>query len=383
MVALKVTRLALENFRNIAAAELSPCGGVNIIFGENAQGKTNLLESISLCSGGRSFRGAREGQMVRFGEKAFRVSLSFEDRQREQQIRYQSMGGSRSLSLNGVPLHTPTELSGEFLSVAFNPGDLSIVQEGPAARRAFLDAAIGQVKPIYARYLNQYNSILEQRGALLREIAAKGQKAKGTLEVWDLQLAKMGTAISIFRQDYIKKLSEVSEKVCGGFSGFQETFSLGYESSVFQKGQELSVYSDELIGVYLAVLQESLENDIRMRATGKGVHRDDLEILVDGLSARLYGSQGQQRSCAIALKIGEAMLLKGVTGEDPVVLLDDVMSELDQGRQDYLLNRIKGFQVFITCCDIAGALRMEEGKVFKVEGGQVRELSREEVVSSR
>ena len=267
--------------------------------------------------------------------------------------------------------------------MAFKPGDRSIVQEGPAARRAFLDAAIGQVKPIYARYLNQYNSILEQRGALLREIAAKGQKAKGTLEVWDLQLAKMGTAISIFRQDYIKKLSEVSEKVCGGFSGFQETFSLGYESSVFQKGQELSVYSDELIGVYLAVLQESLENDIRMRATGKGVHRDDLEILVDGLSARLYGSQGQQRSCAIALKIGEAMLLKGVTGEDPVVLLDDVMSELDQGRQDYLLNRIKGFQVFITCCDIAGALRMEEGKVFKVEGGQVRELSQEEVVSSK
>lgn len=381
MVALRVTRLALENFRNIAAAELFPCGGVNIIFGENAQGKTNLLESISLCSGGKSFRSAREGQMVRFGEKTFRVNLSFEDRQREQQIRYHSMGGSRSLSLNGVPLHTPAELSGEFLSVAFCPGDLSIVQEGPAARRAFLDAAIGQVKPIYARYLNQYNSILEQRGALLREIALKGQKAKGTLEVWDMQLAKMGTAISIFRQDYIKKLSEVSEKVCSGFSGFQETFSLSYESSVFQKDQELSVYSDELINAYMTVLQEGLENDIRMRTTGRGIHRDDLELLVDGLSARLYGSQGQQRSCAIALKIGEAMLLKGVTGEDPVILLDDVMSELDQGRQDYLLNRIKGFQVFITCCDIAGALRMEEGKIFKVESGQVRELSQDEVRS--
>lgn len=378
---MKVTCLELENFRNIAKARLLPCPGVNIIFGENAQGKTNLLESIWLCSGGRSFRGAREGQMVRFGEKAFGIQLAFEDRQREQHLTFQSSGSSRRVRLNNVPLKGASELAGEFLSVVFSPSDLSIVQEGPSARRSFLDDAISQIKPVYAKYLAQYNSILDQRSALLREISARGRRAAETLDIWDQQLARMGTAISIFRQDYVSKLTEVSEKVCRGFSGFQETFSLQYESSVFPKDQALQVYSDELIEQYLAVLRESFETDVRMRFTGKGIHRDDLELQVNGLSARLYGSQGQQRSCAIALKIGEAMLLKGVTGEDPVILLDDVMSELDQGRQDYLLNRIQGFQVFITCCDILGALRMEEGKVFQVKDGQVCEISKEEISS--
>ncbi|MDD6033896.1 MAG: DNA replication/repair protein RecF [Oscillospiraceae bacterium] len=378
---MKVTSLELENFRNIASARLIPCGGVNVIFGENAQGKTNLLESLWLCSGGKSFRGAREGQMVRFGEKLFRIGLTFEDRQREQRLIYQSSGGSRKLLLNGVPLKSGSELSGEFLSVVFSPADLSIVQEGPAARRAFLDNAISQIKPVYAKYLLQYNSVLEQRGALLREISLRGNRAADTLDIWDQQLARMGTAISIFRQDYLRKLSEVSEKVYGGFSGFQEHFSLQYESSVFGPEDALEIYSDELIEKYRNALRESLENDVRMRSTGKGIHRDDMDMRVNGLSARSYGSQGQQRSCAIALKIGEAMLLKGVTGEDPVILLDDVMSELDQGRQDYLLNRIKNFQVFITCCDIAGALRMEQGRVFHVEKGIVEEIPLERIRS--
>lgn len=376
---MKVTSLELENFRNIPSAVLTPCDGVNVIFGENAQGKTNLLESIWLCSGGRSFRGARESQMIRFGEKMFRIGLTFADRQREQKIVYQSASGGRKVQLNGVPLKSSSELAGEFLSVVFSPSDLSIVQEGPAARRAFLDNAISQIKPIYAKYLQQYNSVLEQRGALLREIAIHGRKAADTLEIWDQQLARMGTAISIFRRDYLSKLSEVSEKVYGGFSGFQESFSLQYESSVFPADKELEIYSDELIQDYLTALRESLENDVRMRSTGKGVHRDDMDMKVNDISARSYGSQGQQRSCAIALKIGEAMLLKGVTGEDPVILLDDVMSELDQGRQDYLLNRIKNFQVFITCCDIVGALRMKEGKIFHVESGNVRVIPPEEI----
>lgn len=376
---MKVTSLELENFRNISSARLEPCAGVNVIFGENAQGKTNLLESVWLCSGGKSFRGARESQMIRFGEKVFRIGLGFSDRQREQKILYQSAGGTRKVQLNGVPLKSLSELAGEFLSVVFSPSDLSIVQEGPAARRAFLDNAISQIKPVYARYLQQYNSVLEQRGALLKEIALHGRRAAGTLEIWDQQLAQMGTAVSIFRRDYLTKLSEVSEKVYGGFSGFQEQFSLQYESSVFPQERELQVYSGELIEEYLTVLRENLDNDVRMRSTGKGIHRDDLDMKVNGLPARSYGSQGQQRSCAIALKIGEAMLLKGVTGEDPVILLDDVMSELDQGRQDYLLNRIKNFQVFITCCDIVGALRMKEGKVFRVEGGNVWEVPPDEI----
>ena len=376
---MRVTGLELTNFRNLTAASLVPCEGVNVIFGENAQGKTNLLEAIWLCSGGRSFRGSRESQMIQFQQEAFRVGLSFADREREQQIWYQSAGGDRKkIQLNGVPLRTSSELAGEFLSVIFHPGDLSIVQEGPAARRTFLDNAISQIKPIYAKYLAQYNSVLEQRGALLRQLAQTGKKA-GLLEIWDEQLACMGTAISIFRQDYLQKLSRVSSKIYGGFSDFEEEFSLCYESSVFPAGTPLEIYDDALIQQYRTSLQESLETDIRMRSTTRGIHRDDMDLKVNGLSARLYGSQGQQRSCAIALKLGEAALLREITGENPVILLDDVMSELDQGRQDYLLNRIKGFQVFITCCDVVGPLRMEQGKVFRVTAGQVEEISLEDL----
>ncbi len=379
---MRITQLELENFRNIAAAQLSPCEGVNVIYGANAQGKTNLLEAIWLCSGNRSFRGARENQMARFGEKIFRVRLSFADREREQRITYDSGGDKRRILLNRMPLRSASELTGEFTCVVFHPEDLSLVKEGPADRRGFLDIAISQIKPVYGRYISQYEGVLEQRNALLKQIGKNGtslRTAQDMLSIWDEQLCKIGTAIAILRQDYLSKLSALSETVYRGFTGDRETFSLSYESSVFPKGVPLQVYSEELICLYREKLAGHLEDDIRLHFTGVGIHRDDLDIAVNGISARLYGSQGQQRSCAIALKIGEAMLLKGVTGENPVILLDDVMSELDPGRQDYLLNRIQGFQVFITCCDAASSLRMAGGRIFEVEAGRFTPVTREEL----
>lgn len=379
---MRITQLELENFRNIALAELSPCEGVNVIYGANAQGKTNLLEAIWLCSGNRSFRGARENQMARFGEKIFRVRMSFADREREQKILYDSGGDKRKILLNRMPLRSASELAGEFTCVVFHPEDLSLVKEGPADRRGFLDIAISQVKPVYGRYISQYEGVLEQRNALLKQLGKKGsslEAARDALFIWDEQLCKIGTAIAILRQDYLGKLSPLAEAVYRGFTGDRETFSLSYESSVFPKGVPLQVYSEELIEIYREKLSAHLEDDIRLRFTGAGIHRDDLDIAVNGLSARLYGSQGQQRSCAIALKIGEAMLLRGVTGETPVILLDDVMSELDPGRQDYLLNRIQGFQVFITCCDVANSLRMAGGKIFEVDAGRFTSVTKEEL----
>lgn len=379
---MRITQLELENFRNIALAELSPCEGVNVIYGANAQGKTNLLEAIWLCSGNRSFRGARENQMARFGEKIFRVRMSFADREREQKILYDSGGDKRKILLNRMPLRSASELAGEFTCVVFHPEDLSLVKEGPADRRGFLDIAISQVKPVYGRYISQYEGVLEQRNALLKQLGKKGsslEAARDALFIWDEQLCKIGTAIAILRQDYLGKLSPLAEAVYRGFTGDRETFSLSYESSVFPKGVPLQVYSEELIEIYREKLSAHLEDDIRLRFTGAGIHRDDLDIAVNGLSARIYGSQGQQRSCAIALKIGEAMLLRGVTGETPVILLDDVMSELDPGRQDYLLNRIQGFQVFITCCDVANSLRMAGGKIFEVDAGRFTSVTKEEL----
>lgn len=368
---MRITKLELEYFRNIEKTEMTFCPGINVIIGNNAQGKTNLLESVWLCSGNRSFRGARDAQMTQFDAPYYGIRLHFADREREQQIRL-FVGDKKKPELNRVPLKSPAELIGAFRCVSFTPEDLAIVKEGPAMRRDFLDVAISQIKPIYNRYLNQYNGVLEQRNALLKEIARRGS-GKELLEAWDLQLARIGTAISIFREDYVRKLGACCERIYSGFSGEKESFSLSYESSVFEKGTPLEVYSDERIGEYLGVLTANLENDLRMRYTTVGAHRDDIDIQVNQISAKLYGSQGQQRSCAISLKLGEAELLKSITGEHPVILLDDVMSELDQSRQDYILNRVKDFQVLITCCDVSQVLALNTGKRIQVENGQFRE----------
>ena len=367
-----IKSLRLSDFRNIEAAEIAPCRNINILLGQNAQGKTNLIEAVWLLTGNRSFRGSKESQMIRFGREVFRVEASFEDREREQFLSYSGGDKKRKILLNGVPLRSPSELMGTFPAVIFDPTGLSIVQDGPGERRKFLDTAISSIKPAYERYLSQYNAVLEQRNSLLRD-AGRFNRFADTLDIWDLQLAKLGTILSILREDYVQKLRPVAAEIYGGFSGFSEAFSAEYESSVFPAGTELTAYTDERIGEYLEVLKAERDNDRRMRCTTKGAHRDDLLLNIDGRPARVYGSQGQKRSCAVALKLSEANLIRRITGEDPVVLLDDVMSELDQNRQDYILNRIRDFQVFITCCDISNTLRMESGRIFSVEGGKVEE----------
>ena len=374
---MRIDRLEIRDYRNIEEALLVPHSNVNIIYGRNAQGKTNLLESIWLCSGNKSFRGAKESQMIRFKKQIFQIQLDFSDKERMQHIRY-SAGEKRKILLNGVPLKSFSELSGEFYCVVFNPDDLDIVKDGPSCRRQFLDTAICQIKPVYGRYLGQYENVLEQRNVLLKEIR-KQSYSEDMLEIWDIQLAKLGTILSIFRKDYLEKLRTVGQKIYAGFSGGKEQIGMEYRSTIFPESIELKIYSDELINEYRKMLKESREDDIRLRSTTRGIHRDDFEIEIDGLSAKQFGSQGQQRSCAITLKLSEAALLKNIAGENPVVLLDDVMSELDQERQHYILNKVKEFQVFITCCDLSNTLQLEDGKIFYVEDGKIMEKSKQEL----
>ena len=219
-----IKSLELSNFRNYSLLNLSFDRGTNILYGDNAQGKTNLLEAIWLCSGNKSFRGAREREMTRFGEKVFHIRLQFADRERIQQISYDSGGDKRKLQLNRMPLRSASELTGEFTCVVFHPEDLSLVKEGPVDRRSFLDIAISQIKPVYGRYIN----------ALLKQIHRTGT-GKEMLSVWDEQLSRIGTAISILRQDYLQKLSPLAQGVYSGFTGNRETFSLEYESSVYRQ----------------------------------------------------------------------------------------------------------------------------------------------------
>lgn len=368
---MEVLSLTTENFRNLQNGTVAFSDKMNVIFGDNAQGKTNLIEAIWLFSGAKSFRGAKDSEMTSFEKEFTSLTLTFSDKQREQiaEIRF---GGrdKKKILLNKVPLESRSRLSGSFYTVVFSPAHLSIISEGPKNRRRFLDDAISQINPQYAGYLHQYEKVLLQRNTLLKD-CYRFPQLKETIEMWDSQLAKLGSILTIYRRDYVKKLNLAAAKIYSGLSQKKETLSLLYQSTVFTEQTPIDTYDDAAVSVYYQSLCDHLEGDMKLGQTSVGIQRDDLEVLINGKSAKIYGSQGQKRSSALALKLAEAALLQSITKETPVILLDDVMSELDAHRQDYILNHVKNSQVFITCCDVSNTLRLKEGKIFHVEGGRV------------
>lgn len=366
---MRVTGLKVSRFRNISELELSPCPGINIIYGENGQGKSNLLEAIWLFTGAGSFRQSKLHEMIQIGESGSLLQLEFADAQREQ-TGWMKLSSRKEVQFNRIPCRSQSETAGHFYGVVFSPSDLDLIQGGPKFRRQFCDDAISQLRPQYAEYLDGYRKVLEQRNSLLKEILRQ-PSLQETLFLWDEQLARLGTIISLYRKDYLHKLGRFCQPLYQGISGGKETFSLGYRSSAFEELDTLIGYTPQTVAFYQQKLTEGLENDLRQGSTSVGIHRDDLEIQVNGLSVRVYGSQGQQRSSVLAMKFGEASMIRRITGEQPVLLLDDVMSELDAGRQAYILNHIKDTQVFLTCCDPVGPLRMKEGKSFHIQKGEL------------
>lgn len=354
-VALKIHSLAFEQYRNLRAGAFSPCAGMNIIYGKNAQGKTNLLEALWLFTGGRSFRGARDSELVAFGEERAALSLRFYSEEREQEAEIVIQNGRRNVLLNGVPKRSPAGLVGKFRAVLFSPEHLSLIKSGPALRRTFIDAALCQIKPAYASLLSRYNHTLTQRNALLKDIPRHAELLD-TLEIWDDRLARYGDTVGKERAAYMKKIEGPARELYAGISENQEIFGIRYQKSAENLREALAV---------------SRRDDIQSGHTTVGPHRDDLEVTINGMSARAYGSQGQQRSLVLALKLAEADVLEREGGEAPVVLLDDVMSELDSGRQNYLLNRLNGRQVFITCCEPEAIRKLEDGALFEVRRGEL------------
>lgn len=350
---MKVLRFAWNDFRNLPEGELVPCAGVNVIRGGNAQGKTNLLEGIWLFTGGRSFRGAKDAEMVRRGCASAKIRLDFYGAEREQSAAIQIVNGRRSAELNGVPKKSCAALMGEFRAAVFSPEHLSLLQGGPAERRNFVDAALCQVRPVYAALLTEYNRTLTQRNALLKDIPSHAELLD-TLDVWDARLVRLGTKIMGVRSAYLEKLAGPASRFYSGMCAGRETLKLGYEKNAPE---------------FAGALKKARRADLATGYTGVGPHRDDLSVELSGMDARAYGSQGQKRSAVVALKLAEAELLTAITGETPVILLDDVLSELDAERQNYLLNRLDGFQVFITCCGPEAARAPECGRVFRVENG--------------
>ncbi len=365
---MKVNSVKLNNFRNISSMELNSCEGVNVIYGKNAQGKTNILESIWLFTGCKSFRGAKDSEFLKFGEESAKIHLNFSDnvRDKNSEIIF-GTNKKKNVFLNGVSLHSSAELIGSFYAVIFSPSHLSLIKDGPSERRRFLDTALCQLKPSYAEHLAGFRRALLQRNALLKDIHLSPQ-LYDILDSWDEQLARYSAAVISERLKYIDILSEYSKEIYGGISENKEIFDIKYSRKDITD-KNISVRDIYLLS--LEKIKETRKEDVALKTTSFGPHRDDIEILINNVSARSFGSQGQQRSCALALKLGESEIIKKITGETPVALLDDVMSELDEKRQDYVLNHIKDRQVFLTCCDPSQVLRLCDGKSFLIKGGEI------------
>ena len=358
-----VTRLAYKSYRNLIDGSISPSEGINIICGGNAQGKTNLLEAVWLFTGGHSFRGTKDSEIPRLNPETGRnaegcsLALDFYSRDRDQKAQLNIDRGRRSTVINGVEKKSGTALIGKICAVIFSPEHLQLIKGGPGGRRNFVDAAICQLRPGYAKTLSSYHRSVLQRNTLLKDIT-RHPALLDTLEVWDMRLAKYGGILMEERERYIKRISPEIANVYAGISKNSEKITFSYKPSVDSGEQSL-----------LDCLTESRNADIRMGYSSRGPHRDDLNIEIDGISARLFASQGQQRSAVLAMKLAEAQILGEETGEAPIILLDDVLSELDSSRQNYLLNNLSGRQVFITCCTPV----LSNGRLFDVEKGTVRD----------
>ena len=368
---LHVLELTFDGFRNLHPARWTPSEGVNILYGDNAQGKTNLLEACWLFTGGRSFRGAKDSEMVAFGREEAALGLRFYAGGREQEAAV-TIRQRRQVTLNGIHLSAAAKLAGHFCGVVFSPAHLSLIKDGPEGRRRFVDSAYCQLKPAYVGALTESQKALTQRNAFLRQCREKdrfGSAEEEMLELWDHALAAAGTRLTIARDHYIRRLEPIAARIYDGLSGGREQLALSLETAVITDG----VAPADIARQWMTQLQLTRRADVAVGHTTAGPHREDLVLTLDSLAVRTYGSQGQQRSAVLALKLAEATLLQEVTGESPVAFLDDVMSELDTSRQDYILNHIHGWQVFITCCEPSTALKNTAAKVFSVKQGVVSE----------
>lgn len=364
---MRVLAVKFENYRNLKNDIIQPCEGVNIIYGDNAQGKTNLLEAVWLFCGGHSFRAAKDSEIIRWDENFARIEMRFFGQEREQTAKILIKGNKKQVEINGVEKKSAAALIEKFCAVVFSPEHLNLIKRGPSQRRKFIDSAICREKLQNAVILSKFNRVLVQRNSLLKDIYRR-PSLEETLSVWDEPLILNGAILIKKRMEYVKMLSQRAKIYHDGISKNSEKLEIKYISSV---DAEISDSVDEIAEKLRKKFNKNRKDDIRTGVTNFGPHRDDIEILINGKNARAFGSQGQQRSAVLSLKLAEASVLKERMGEEPVILLDDVLSELDSKRQDFLLNELKGCQVFITCCEKSNKEQLKEGKIFLLKNGEV------------
>lgn len=355
-----IESIQLKNFRNYESLELKLDQGTNIFYGDNAQGKTNILESAYLCGTTKSHKGSKDREIIRFGQEEAHIRMMV----RKDEVSYKldmhlRKNKSKGAAVNGLPVKKARELFGIVNLVFFSPEDLNIIKNGPGERRRFLDMELCQLDQIYLTDLAGYNHIVNQRNTLLKNICMN-PALDDTLDIWDMQMVQYGRKIIEKRQQFVEELNEI---ICGihkNLTGGEETLKVIYEPS--------SSAAD-----FESILQKNRSRDVRMKRTSSGPHRDDLCFLVNGIDIRKYGSQGQQRTAALSLKLSEIYLVKKKIMDTPVLLLDDVLSELDSSRQTYLLNSIHDIQTMITCTGLDDFVshQFHINKVFRVVKGHV------------
>lgn len=355
-----VKSLELMNFRNYERLDIDFDPSTNIIFGNNAQGKTNILEALCVSATSRSHRGSRDREMIRFGEEEAHIRSIVEKETSEYQIDiHLKKNHAKGIAVNKVPIRKSSDLFGILNVIFFSPEDLSIIKNGPDKRRRFIDTELCQVDKIYLYNLTEYNKALNQRNKLLKDIKYN-KKLLDTLCVWDDKLAEFGSKLIKRRETFIEEIAPVVNELHAAISGEKEEVKLTYERNVSAEG-------------FREALDLAFDNDMRLGSTTNGPHRDDLRFDLSGVDLRRYGSQGQQRTAALSLKLSEVTMMEKETGDKPVLLLDDVLSELDSSRQKYLLSSLSDTQTMITCTGLDDFVKNQYkvNRVFEVRNGVI------------
>ncbi len=355
-----IKSLELENFRNYAELSISFDSGTNILYGDNAQGKTNILESIYLSATTKSHKGSKDKELINFeAQEAHIRTYVMKDGLENRVDMHLRKNKTKGIAINGQKIKKAADLLGLLNVVFFSPEDLSIIKNGPSERRRFVDMELCQLDSFYLYNLNNYNKIVNQRNKLLKDLSFN-PNLRDTLFIWDSQLVSYGSKIIERRAAFVKQLNEIIYDIHVRLSGGKEALEVVYEPDIALCELETG-------------LKNSQEKDIKLKQTTIGPHRDDFSFLVDGIDIRTYGSQGQQRTAALSLKLSEIELVKKLTKDTPLLLLDDVLSELDSSRQNYLLNSIGDIQTIITCTGLEEFVnnRFEINRIFKVSNAVV------------
>ena len=332
-----ISKVKINNFRNYNEQEVELEKNVNVFYGENAQGKTNIIEAIFLCSMGKSFRAKQDKEMIKLNSQNAVIEIEFQKTDRDGKIKIQ-LGNKKIIYVNGIKIKKLSELLGNLNVVMFHPDDINILKGGPQNRRRFLDIMISQLKPNYMHTLSLYSKTIEQRNNYLRQIKEE-QKPESMLDIWDEELSGYAVIISKYRREFMEKIKEKIKKIHSEITDNKEDIEIEYLTECDDKEK------------YLKLLKQRRKLDIIKGHTTKGIHRDDFMIYINGKQLSIYGSQGQHRTAMLSLKLSEVNIVEDEIGEKPILLLDDFMAELDQKRRNHFLEKINDTQVIITCTD--------------------------------